>query len=317
MENRKTFLGVVAASVLLVPTLALAQADYDYQVIDYPGAEATQVFGINEREIVVGNGIGLETYPFVYDINQGTFTDVANVAGYESTAFLGISNSGHLVGSVLLGDKESGLIRGLQGSDTIFDHPDAVAFTQARGTNSRGLVSGWRDSEGSGRVVGFLYDPGSGTFTDIAPSLLTIAHGMNARGDVVGNALFFNGPEDPCPELVVDGTPREYGWLRAADGGLTYFTVNGRRTSARGINEKGQIVGSTLEVSGDTVMESGFVIELEGKTCEALTVDVENLVAFAGYDVTVPEGITNSGTIVGIVSLEYGGDPHGFVASPR
>lgn len=318
MEDRKTIFGTFAASVLLAPTLALAQAAYDYQVIDYPGAAETQVFGINEHGIAVGNGISLEVYPFVYDINKGTFTDAANVASYEITAFLGISNSGRLVGSVELSGTTSGLIRSLQGSDSVFDHPGAVAFTQARGTNSQGLVSGYRDSEDPNVLYGFVYDPASGSFTDIAPSFLTITHGMNARGDVVGSALYIDGlgPEDPCPDLVVDGLVREYGWLRAADGALTYFTVNGRRTSARGINERGQIAGSSIDISGGTFLEKGFVITLEGQACEALTVAVEDLLEFPGYDLTIPEGITNSGNVVGVVT-GIGDVFHGFIARPR
>ena len=73
-----------------------------------------------------------------------------------------------------------------------------------------------------------------------------------------------------------------------------------------------------LEVSGDTAFEKGFVIDLEGSGCQALTVAAEDLLEFPGFDQTVPEGITNSGNVVGIVSVEYNsGNPHGFVARPR
>jgi hypothetical protein len=83
MEDRKTILGLVAASVLLAPAVALAQAAYDYQVINYPGASFTNLFAINDHGVAVGNGSdGLgNNYPFLYDIKKGTLTDVANVAG--------------------------------------------------------------------------------------------------------------------------------------------------------------------------------------------------------------------------------------------
>lgn len=322
MEDRKTILGLFAASLLLAPTLALAQAVYEYQIIDYPGAEATQVWGINDHGIAVGNGFDLDVYPFVYDINKGTFTDVANVAGYDATAFIGISDSGRLAGSVYLGDTEFGLIRNVQGTDAVFSHPYA-ANTEARGVNNQGLVSGIRDSvENPGLpTVGFLYDPKDDSFTDFAESVFTIVHGMNSQGEVVGSSIFFEGdPQDPCPEIFVATSVREYGWLRAADGSLTHFTVNGQRTSARGINDRGQIAGSFLEFSGGTVFEKGFVIDLEGSGCQALTVAAEDLLEFPGYDLTIPEGITNSGDIVGVV-IEENVDPplppHGFVARPR
>jgi len=329
MAGERTILGILAASLLLVPTAALAQAAYDYRVINYPGAQGTQISGVNDRDIAVGIGVivgqDAPVYPFIYDIKKGRLTDLANVAGYDSTSLVGISRSGLLVGRVSDSNNgvTSGLIRDLLGTNAVFSHPDAVRHTEARGVNSTGLVSGFRDSDqmpGVVAAVGFVYDPGTGTFTDFAPSRQTIAHGMNSKGDVVGSALYFSGlePETPCPDLQGDAYVRQYGWLRLADGSMTYFTVNGMSTRARGINDRGQIAGFVDDPSGDDKIK-GFVIKFEGAGCEALTVAVDDLLEVDGFAYTIATGITNTGTIVGTVFLDGGPDdpPQGFVAKPR
>lgn len=311
-----------AFSCLLVTAVAQAQAAYEYSLIDYPGAESTQVFGVNDHGIAVGNGYGINgTYPFVYDIKTGALTDVANVAGYDSTAFLGISDSGRLAGNVddSVQGTRSGLVRDVQGADTVFTHPDAMSVTEARGINNQGLVSGSRDSaERPGEYAfAFVHDPKNGTFADFAESLITLAHGMNANGDVVGSAVFATGfePTDPCPGLPGDPGVRRYGWLRTADGSLTYFIVNGESTRARGINDRGQIVGWVDDPSGGA-FQKGFVVKLKGSGCQALTVPAGDLLELPGSVNTSPEGITNSGDVVG-VAIDGTGVFHGFVATPK
>lgn len=313
----------LAFSGLLVTSVAQAQAAYEYGLIDYPGAESTQVFGVNDHGIAVGNGYGPSgTYPFVYDIKTGTFTDVANVAGYDSTSFLAISDSGRLAGVVddFVQGTRSGLIRDVQGADTVFSHPDAMSVTEVRGINNQGLVSGSRDSaERPGEYAfAFVYDPRNGTFTDFAESLLTLAHGMNAQGDVVGSALFATGfgPADPCPDLPGNPAVKRYGWLRTVDGSLTYFIVNGEFTRARGVNDRGQIAGYVEHSSGGAA-QKGFVIELEASDCQVLTVAAGDLLEFPNSIVTSPEGITNSGDVVGIAVDDGTGVYHGFVATPN
>jgi len=330
MGDRKTILGLVAAGVVLAPAVALAQAAYDYQVINYPGVSFTNLFAINDHGVAVGNGSdgAGNNYPFLYDIDTGTLTDVANVAGYDRTAIIGISDSGLLVGDVDLDldQTRNGLIRDLQGADTVFSHPDALFVTEARGVNNQGLVSGSRDSaERPGEYAfAFIYNPTKGTFIDFAESISTLAHGMNSQGDVVGNAVFFSfdGPEDPCPDLPGDPFFRLYGWLRTADGSLTYFLVNGEPTRARGINDRGQITGWVRDFSGGP-SDKGFVIEgkeFAGATCVAVTVATEDLLVVSGFGDNTsiyPEGITNSGNVVGVVRDRDAGSDSGFIATPR
>jgi hypothetical protein len=238
---------------------------------------------------------------------------VAPIDGYAETAVLGISDFGILVGSVTSLDllTQSGFILKKNGTSTVFDHPDAVSFTQARGVNNKGLVTGFRDSADDPFAHGFIYDPKTDTFTDIVPSLLTIAQGINSRGDVVGSAIFFNA-DDPCPPSV-GGTVR-YGWLRTADGTVTYFDVNGDRTSARGINDWETIAGFVTDT--DTGITKGFVVELDGWQCQSITIADADLLEFPGADATFPGGITNSGAVVGSY-IDLTNNSHGFIATPQ
>ena len=301
---------IFALGLLAGPMAAQAPADYDFQQIDHPGTPGTSVFGINDLGDVVGNGdTNTDQFPFVYESRTGTLMDVAPAAGFAGTGVLGITDSGVMVGSVLSGDGSttSGMIRGKDGTFTFFSHPGAPSFTQARAVNNKGLVSGFRDTSAAGIRAAFIYNPMTDTFTNFVQASLTVAHGINSRGDVVGNAFFF-GTDDPCPGFP--SASANYGWLRAADGSITFFQVNGQSTRARGINDEGSIVGFV----NDSGKIKGFVVKLDGAPCESLTVAGSDLLEFPGLDILFPEGITNSGVIVGSVDLA---NPHGFIATPQ
>ena len=310
-------LNLSAVAVGLMAGPMVAQAQYDYLSIDYPGGGDTQVFGVNRRGHVVGNGIiDSETFPFVYASKKGTFTDVAPLAGYSSTSVLGTNDRGDMVGSVvsLDGLTTSAFIRDNDGNITVFDHPDAVSFTQARAVNNDGLVTGFRNDI-SVLGAGFIYEPETGTFTDLIPtSVFTIAQGITSKGDIVGSAVFLPD-DDPCgtqPPGLADSV--RYGWVRTTDGNVTYFDVNGLRTSARGITNSGVIAGFVQYPF--TNMGRGFVTELDGTQCQAITIAEEDLLEFPGAFFTIAHGVTQSGDVVGWYERELG-IIGGFIATPQ
>ncbi len=313
--RQKYHLSLFAIAALMAgPLLAQAQG-YTYETVDYPGAPNTQVFGINDRGDAVGNGFdNVGRYPFIYDTRKRTFADVAGVIGFDNIAILANSDAGILGGSVFDGfsGTESGLILDKQGNATIVQHPDAVFFTQVRGLNNRGLAVGFRDDADPQIFgVGFIFDPKDGSFIDLIPSVQTIAQGINSRGDVAGSAIFLPG-EDPC-DTGFPGTTR-YGWLRTTDGNITYFTVNGQRTSARGISDAGTIVGFTADPF--TLETKGFVAELDGTQCQDVAIANEDLVVFPGSTTTFGAGINNSGVVSGSYVDDLG-FLKGFVATPQ
>ena len=315
MKNKYQLFVAVVSGALALPLTAQAQVTYEYEQVDFPGASATQVFGINQPGVVAGTGFTLpESFPFIYDIQEGSFADVDAVAGSAATSVFGINNRGAVVGSVF---DSSGMTRGFirdhTGVETVFAHPDATFFTQARGINSRGLVTGFRDS--GFFSVGFIYDPASATFTDIVPSLFTIAQGINARGDVVGSAQF-SPEQDPCESPGASG---RYGWLRTQQNAVSYFTVNGMPTSARGVDDSGTVAGFFTKTATDeteTDERLGFVTVLSGTPCQDITINEEDLLVFPGAKETFPQGITNSGVIAGQFT-DQDDVSHGFIARPE
>ena len=307
----KTQMLAVLAASLLGPVTA--HADYTFAQIDYPDVPNTLVFGINNRGEVVGHGSSDVQVPFVYRWRRVDFTDVPPVSSTASgdmvTFLSGINDSHVIVGSVTSqdGSVRLGFVRSTDGTYSTFSHPDADGQTQARAVNDNGLVSGFRDAA-DGSTVGFIYDTATATFVDIVPSLSTIAHGINSAGEVVGSANF-------DADVVCPGAPAgKYGWLRFVDGSVTFFQVNGQPTQARGINDAHGIAGSISDA--DTATERGFVVELTGsEPCVSLTIPARRFLEFPGYDSTLPEGISNSGAVVGMVFNNDDGVTHGFIAT--
>ena len=317
MKKFNHLLAVLALGLLGTPMLVQAQGAYDYESFYYSGSTFDQVFGINNRGDVAGNGeVGSDVIPYVYDSKKGGFTNVTPVTGYIDTAVFGISDKGVLVGEVFDGFVDSGLIIDKNGAFTVFDHPDAVSFTQARGVNNKGLVTGYHDSPNDlfAPENGFIYDPKTDTFTDIVPSLFTIAQGINSRGDVVGSAIFNDsfGAPDPCgsSDLFV-----RRGWLRTMDGSVTYFSVNGGGTSARGITDSGTIAGFVFDDDPDSDLVKSFVVELDGSQCQSFTIADADLLQFPGASATFVAGIKNSGEVVG--SYDDGTTSIDFIARPQ
>ncbi len=114
MKKKNQLLAIFAVGLLAGPIAA--QADFNYELVDHPGAPDTNVFGINDRGDVVGNGFtNVATLPFVFASKKGTLTDVAPLAGAD-TAVLGINDAGVMVGSV----DDDAFIRDKKGNFTVF-----------------------------------------------------------------------------------------------------------------------------------------------------------------------------------------------------
>ena len=308
MNTKKQNLSWVLGGMLLTASM-VAQAEYHITLFDYPGSASTSLFGINDRGKIVGTGvISPDVFPFVLDLKQGTITNIAPVPGNFNTLVFGINNRGTIVGGLvnLEDSTEIAFVRSAGGEFTFFSHPEAVFQTEARGINDSGLIAGERDTPDG--TIGFVYDSRNATFSEFAPSLGTITHGINNRGEVVGSALFF--PEgDPCQGSPAGASIFQYGIFRSRDGAVTYFQVNGQRTRARAISEAGLIAGDVVDpVTGRTKV---FTASLQGLPCESLTIADADLLELSGYGL-IAEGITNSGDIVGVATNPAS---HGFIAT--
>jgi len=216
----------LAAACLLAAT-QLRAADYTYVRISVPGSVETWANGINARGDIVGLYFTPDGGPFGYVLRKGVYTTV--------------------------------------------EHPDAAGLA-ARRINSRGDIAGvWHDFDGG--LHGFLLSGGQLTHIQKPDSTFTWAFGLNDAGDIVGVS-------DSGGFLLRDGKFRKVpsGGVRGVDYRLFDVQDNGRVlvgtaisdsaitgfisrrfgeielishpdlpdhcTGIRGMNERGDIVGS-------------------------------------------------------------------------
>jgi hypothetical protein len=181
----------------------------------------------------------------------------------------------------------------------------------------QGLVVGFVDDgvfDTLQSFAGFIYDPATAAFATIntVDSFFTIVHGQNALGQIVGN-------------IIADGSSLAFGrWglmftpTTGADpmlgGTVSYFRVNGMRTSARGINDNGLIAAAVHDATGATqtyvgTTSSGFqLVPVPGSTGPACP----DSFFLPG---TFPEYISNAGQVAGQVT-DSACNQHGLVATP-
>jgi hypothetical protein len=228
-KDMKKLISIFAMGLVAAPIAA--RAEYSFTILQPPGALSTQAFGLNDSGSVTGVAFdGAEGFSFMYDMKTGEYTSLGS-----ELSVLEISNSGEMVGDVegicAISDKD--------GLTTLFTPPSWTpeSLCQARGVNSKGLVSGFVADENF-VWTGFIYDPKKGTYEEFLPSPQTIAHGINSKGQNAGSVfLDYDGAYPGSP-------PGRYGYVREKDGSITYFAISQVfNTRARGISDEGLIAG--------------------------------------------------------------------------
>ena len=142
----------------------------------------------------------------------------------------------------------------------------------------------------------------------MVPSFLTIPHGINSTGVIVGDARF---EDDPCGGQGIPGS--RYGWVRNRDGSVVLFQINGQNTRARGISDAGFITGAVNDPLTGGI--KGFVTKAPKTNCQPISIASDDLLQPAGAFAVFPEGITNSGDVVGLFFDDSG--HHGFIATTQ
>jgi probable HAF family extracellular repeat protein len=283
----KPFVRVVLLALAYFFPIA-ASATYVYNTITYPGAVHTEVRGINNAGQLVGYASLDGTSFFGFTYQSGAFTALPPtlypVAGH------GINDAGIVVGTANFSPTTPGI--GFifnAGTYAFFSRPGWYT-TYARAIGPSNLITGYSENPVTGDTAGYIYDPIAATYTDISPpgSLLTIAQGINAAGQVVGSAILSPGGA--------------HAFLREPGGAITLFQIGSLRTYARGINDTGLIAGFTSPPAAASAQS--FVGTSSG--FETLMVP--------GSDDTFAEGINNAGQVAGL--YHAGGVAHGFIATP-
>jgi len=107
--------------------------------LDYPGAQRTQLTGINNAGQIVGVSVVSGMFvSFLYD--GGTFS-VVDYPGSTATFACGINNVGGIAGDHNPGNGANGFVDD-NGSFTSFRYPNS-AYTEACGINDSGMVVGF------------------------------------------------------------------------------------------------------------------------------------------------------------------------------
>jgi uncharacterized membrane protein len=203
---------------------------------------------------------------------------------------------------------ETAFVRDRDGNYTLLS-PPGWANSEAQGINDKGVVAGHAFSADYSQYAAFIYDPATRGYTFLMPSAYTLAHGVNARGDVVGFATLAAG-------AAYGGSPAGvYGWYRNTRGAITLFRVNGMDTYVRAINDVG-VMGGFVEDS-TTGIDTGFLARVpEDAHQGVVNVKATALIHIANEVSTPVEGVLDDGRVVG-VALDAAGGLHGYVARPE
>ena len=234
-------------------------------------------WGINDSGEAVGT---LSSQPILW-VN-GMVVELGGFGGDWGQAY-GINNKGKIVG-----------VSGLPGNITgrAFYYINGVmseigslggSFSAANAINDHDQIVGTSQLQGNTAYSAFIYENGR-LARIVTPGIGSDAHAINNRGQVVGQIVY----GDP----VTFGATGTRAFMYS-DGKLTVLeTLGGDFCSATGINDKGQIVGSSY-VSQNTGVAA--FIYINGKMFNLNDCIPKD----SGWDLSQAYGINNKGQITG------------------
>jgi hypothetical protein len=275
---------IVITSVSTLFGQTIRTANLTFSTIDFPGAVATNVLGINSSGDMVGifSGVSLPDHGFLY--SGGAYTTIDYPTGWTTTTS-GINDSGVIVGqstnqslSVTLGFRYDGA------TFTPIQVPGAGA-TEAYGINNTGIIVGGYSTSVGNQAFALI----GSRFKDVTPPpggySLVYATGINSLGEIVGwddsaNISGFSYKNGKFQTITVPGSI----W-----------------TEVWGVNDRGVVVGSYEKCSPCAfhafALSNGRYFSID----------------YPGADDTFGFGINKSGQIVGAYTLSN--TTHGFVTS--
>jgi hypothetical protein len=232
------------SALMLISGIGAANAaDYTWSEILVPSIGANlSAFGLNDKgQVAVTSADGSKTGIY----RAGIFTPLPPPpAGYTVTA-VGINNGGTITGyafSPADPTHQQGFV--LTGSKYTFFSRPGWDNTEARAIANSGLITGYSFTSDSSVNAGFIYNPGTNTFTDATPpgsgtQGFSTTQGMNADGRISGD-----GRSD---DLGRYGFVWQQGDVvkggRVLGSFISRVTIGNSNTAARGINDAGLIVG--------------------------------------------------------------------------
>ncbi len=227
---------------------------YTFITIDNPGdPNFNQLLGINNKSVIAGYfGDGSDVPNNGYTVAPPyTSFSAENFPGAAQTQVVGINNTGTTVGFWVDGNGNN---FGFYYQGTTFIsvvNPLGPSFNQLLGVNDSNVAAGFYNDSG-GASHGYITTLGSGAFTAIAPPSSFDAASVTASD--INNAGIVSG-------FFTDAAGNVHGFL---DNGGTFTQLddpngNGTNTSAFGLNNVGDVVGSFVELVG---RDAGFCVRL-------------------------------------------------------
>lgn len=293
-----------ARRVIFVCIVALAApaafgGGYVCRAVDIPGSTWTSVGQINNAgQLVATSDLGSAID------SAGTWTflpapPAGSGYGPADLAATGINDAGVVVGTAF--NSATGTIDGFQldgGTYAFFTNPTA-ADTVPRSISSSDVILGDSEDPTAGTSVGWRRDPG-GMFTTFLPierngiaAFSVIPGAMNDAGDFVGSAYF---PRDGVYSFIFDPGTAQF----------SLFRISGLPTHARGINNHGKIVASTMDSAAGLitpwVFDNGIAQPIQ---CPGIN-SADGLFAESINDAEVVSGNWT----------DAAGNSHGFLVSP-
>ncbi|MFO7691923.1 MAG: hypothetical protein R6V57_02440 [Vicinamibacterales bacterium] len=322
MAHRKTVLSLALASLVLLPASAYVPPEAITR-IDCPGAASTYVRGINSAGRVVGAHFDTLGWPssvihgFIWE--GGGCEPIPGLP--DGWIPLALNDAGHVVGVRPL---SSGQLRGFlyqRGQVTNLVCPPTVPRPCAAwpgGVNNRGQIVGWYEiNPWPDRP--FVWEDGSFAAPAELPwdHITVRAHGIDARGDVVGE--FY--PDGPPPHITY-----AYYWPNGGAPVWFGFPIEGnvppvaKTTVPTAVNQRGDTVGYFYDSMYD---EDPAVAGVIAGPCRGFFRDrdgamIELKVPDATY--TCPGGINAAGEVSGVYTTDAVTTPlseirwRGFVA---
>lgn len=151
-----------------------------YTYFQYPGAQFTRAFGINNAGLIVGTEYA--TTGWVGMLYDGTkFSTITKGSDYITAA--GVNNLGAVVGVLSENTVNYGFLRS-GGKFTRITYPGAIS-TGALAINDNGTIVG---TEGLNQAC-FVYRNGKFQTFSISPAKSTICTGINNAGVIVGYTI--------------------------------------------------------------------------------------------------------------------------------
>lgn len=272
---------------------ALSQ-DYNFQVIDFPGAVYTDAGGVNNLgQVVGGYSDGATGHGFMYDGNNFITIDYTGLPGH--TSLKDINDSGKIVGGF-----SQTIDNMYYTNDFIYDGQSFTSLsfpgssvgqteTSLNGINDAGVVAGgyydWADNSSNG----FLYANGN----------INILTSATIFSDVSDTGLMTGYEPDFYASFMFDGTTLEQ---------INFDPLHnpyGIDIWAEGINDAGVVVGDFYD--SDLNASAGFIYD-------SITGGVSSLL-YPGSTYTSLNGINDLGQLVGtFADANY--VTHGFLATP-